>query len=186
MRKCKNSTIIIKNEIDYDKIKQIVKESINEENNICRNEDLQKNVTNDLQSIICAAILEANQKENEETISKKEEDSKEKSEKSKSRCKGYRASFMAAINTMIFVIFAVMAVFSCIGIWINFFYDNAYTWFDAVGYTLMFIGVVIISIMCSIESWRDNDNDAIQHFNTNVSLVALIVALIALAKGVGG
>ncbi len=77
MRKCKNTTIIIKNEIDYDKIKQIVKESINEEINICRNEDSQKDVINDLQSVICAAILEAKQKEDEKTISKKEDASKE-------------------------------------------------------------------------------------------------------------
>lgn len=109
----------------------------------------------------------------------------EEAQKSKRKHKGYRASFMAVINTMIFALFAVIAVFSCIGMWRNFISYNEYSLFDCITYTLMFIGVVIISVLCCVESWRDNDEAAIQYFNTNVSLVALIVALIAIVKEVG-
>ena len=47
------------------------------------------------------------------------------------------------------------------------------------------MSIIFVSICGGVEAWRDNDENAIMHFNTNVALVALIVALVALVKGAG-
>ena len=92
---------------------------------------------------------------------------------------------MVGINAVFFVVLAIIAVLMCVWMWYDFINNNTYVLVDCVLYTIMFLAVVIVSVLCSIESWKDNDEDAIQHFNTNVSLVALIIAIIALVKGVG-
>ena len=48
---------------------------------------------------------------------------------------------------------------------------------------LTFIG--IYAFLCQQESFQDKDSDAREHFNINVSLIALIVAIVALFKEVG-
>ena len=112
-------------------------------------------------------------------------EAQEETKKAKNQHKSFRASFMASVNTMLFVALAAIAVITDVRMWIGFATNGTYALFDCILYTLMFAGVVIIAILCSVESWRDNDENAIQHFNTNVSLVALIIAIIALVRGVG-
>ena len=47
----------------------------------------------------------------------------------------------------------------------------------------IFAVIGIFAFLCQQESLGDSDEDAQQHFNTNIALIALFVALVALVKG---
>lgn len=107
----------------------------------------------------------------------------EEAKKLKKRPNRIRAAAMAAANTMIPVLLALFAVLACVGMWIEFANDPVYELRTYIGNTSLFVAIAVVSICCGIEAWKDDDENAIMHFNTNVALVALIVALVALVKG---
>ena len=109
----------------------------------------------------------------------------EEAKMQKKRPNRFRAGVMAVANTMIPIIIAVFALLACIGVWTEFATEPKHSLLGYIVYTLMFIVVVIVSICCSVESWKDDDENAMQHFNSNVALVALIISFIAFMKGVG-
>ena len=107
----------------------------------------------------------------------------EEAKKAKKRPNRFRASAMALVNVGIPLLIAIIVLFACIGMWIEYATEPAYGLFDYVAYTFMFIAIAVVSVACGIEAWKDDDENAIMHFNTNVALVALIVSLVALLKG---
>ena len=107
----------------------------------------------------------------------------EEMKKLKKRPNRFRAAAMAATNTMIPVLLALFAVLACVGMWIEFANAPVYELSTYIGNTALFIAIAVVSICCGIEAWKDDDENAIMHFNTNMALVALIVALVALVKG---
>lgn len=109
----------------------------------------------------------------------------EAAEMQKKRPNRFRAGVMALANAMIPIMIAMFVLFACIGAWTEFATEPKHSLVGYIVYTLMFTVVVVVSICCSIEAWRDDDENAMQHFNSNVGLVALIISLIALMKGVG-
>ena len=109
----------------------------------------------------------------------------EKAKEQSKRPNRFRSSVMAIVNVCIPVLLAIFSVITCVGIWKEYFIDPVNGLFRCIFLTLLFIVVVIISICCSREAWKDDDENAIMHFNTNIALVALIVAMIALLKGLG-
>lgn len=102
--------------------------------------------------------------------------------KIKKRPNKFRAAVMVAANAMIPVLILIFSVLACIGMWIEFATVPVHNLLDYITYTIMFAGIALVSICCSVEAWKDNDENAIMHFNTNVALVALIVAFVALVK----
>lgn len=109
----------------------------------------------------------------------------EETKKIKKRPNRFIAAVMAVANATIPVLLALFAMLVCIGMWTEFATKPTRILFEYIAYTVMFIGIIIVCVCCSLEAWKDDDENAIMHFNTNVSLVALIVALVALLKGVG-
>ncbi len=109
----------------------------------------------------------------------------EEAKMQKKRPNRFRAGVMAVANTMIPIIVAVFALLACIVVWTEFATEPKHSLLGYIVYTLIFIVVVIVSICCSVESWKDDDENAMQHFNSNVALVALIISFIAFMKGVG-
>ncbi len=107
----------------------------------------------------------------------------EEAKKLKERPNRIRAAAMAAANTMIPVLLALFAILACVGMWIEFANEPAHELSTYIGNTALFVAIAVVSICCGIEAWKDDDENAIMHFNTNVALVALIVALVALVKG---
>ena len=107
----------------------------------------------------------------------------EEVKKLKKRPNRFRAAAMASANTMIPVLLALFAVLSCVGMWIEFANEPVHKLSTYIGNTALFVAIAVVSICCGIEAWKDDDENAIMHFNTNVALVALIVALVALVKG---
>lgn len=51
-------------------------------------------------------------------------------------------------------------------------------------FVIVFLAVAILMFLSIIESFKDNKKDVQNHFNTNVSFIAIIIAIIALLKGV--
>ena len=102
--------------------------------------------------------------------------------KNKQRPNRVRGAVMAAANTMIPIIFAIFTILTCIGMWVEFSTESTLGLIECIAHTLLLAVVLIISVCCSIEAWKDDDESAISHFNTNVAIVALIVALITLFK----
>lgn len=102
--------------------------------------------------------------------------------KNKQRPNRVRGAVMAAANTIIPIIFAIFTILTCIGMWVEFSTESTLGLIECIAHTLLLAVVLIISVCCSIEAWKDDDESAISHFNTNVALVALIVALITLFK----
>lgn len=105
----------------------------------------------------------------------------EKAQKNHPRENRLRGSLMAIFNAMLY--FATAFVGVCMVIC---------TWVIPIGNigtrivcTFLFGIIAIYSGACFYESIKDSDENAQQHFNTNITLIALIVALVALFKGVG-
>ena len=107
----------------------------------------------------------------------------EEVKKLKKRPNRFRAAAMATANTMIPVLLALFAVLACVGMWIEFANEPVHELSTYIGNTALFVAIAVVSICYGIEAWKDDDENAIMHFNTNVALVALIVALVALVKG---
>lgn len=94
-----------------------------------------------------------------------------------------RAAVMAIANTMISGLLALFSLLAFIGMWMEFVKEPTHSLPEYIIYTVIFVSIIVVSVCCGIEAWRDDDENAIMHFNTNVALVALIVALVALVKG---
>lgn len=107
----------------------------------------------------------------------------EEAKKKVKRPNRIRAAVMVVVNMIIPVSLVLFSVLADIGIWIEFVSTGKPALWDCMAYTMMFFAIVLVSICCAIETWKDDDENAIMHFNTNVALVALIVSLIALFKG---
>lgn len=124
--------------------------------------------------------LEVETKIDYKTLAKEIVAAQEEAKKLKKRPNRIRAAAMAAANTMIPVLLALFAVLACVGMWIEFANESVHGISTYMGNTALFIAIAVVSVCCGIEAWKDDDENAIMHFNTNVALVALIVALVAL------
>ena len=94
-----------------------------------------------------------------------------------------RASVMTVVNMIMPASLALFSVLGLIGMWFDYFNAATFGIWDTIAYSVMFVAIFLIALCCSIETWKDDDENAILHFNTNVALVALIVSLVALVKG---
>lgn len=94
-----------------------------------------------------------------------------------------RASVMTVINMILPVSLALFSMLACVGMWLDYATMATFGIWDCIAYSVMFLAILLISVLYGIETWRDDDENAIMHFNTNVALVALIVSLVALFKG---
>ena len=107
----------------------------------------------------------------------------EEAKKNEKRPNRFRASIMAAANMIAPILLTIFSVLTCIGMWTEFAKEPAFEVSTYIGFTVLFAAITVVSICCGIEAWKDDDENVIMHFNTNVALVALIVSLVALIKG---
>lgn len=61
--------------------------------------------------------------------------------------------------------------------------ENALTVFAKGVLVVFFLAVAVLMFVSMLESWKDTPKDVQNHFNTNMNLIALLVALIALCRG---
>lgn len=96
-----------------------------------------------------------------------------------------RTSAMRFFNGMTFAMVYVLAGLSIYATWSEAYSKNNASLIDCIVLTVAFLVVGTYAVLCQQETFDDNESDTVEFFNTNISLIALIVALIALFKGVG-
>lgn len=108
-----------------------------------------------------------------------------RAKESKRATSKFRSAAMSLLNGAVFAFIYVLAYYGIYVVWkVSYMKQNA----PLVGCIILTFFLALIGIyafLCQQESRQDNDTDVREHFNINISLVALIVAIVALLKGVG-
>lgn len=97
----------------------------------------------------------------------------------------FRSAAMNFFNGAIFSIVYVFSLLSIYVIWTELYSKGDTSFLSCAILTIIMLFVGIYAFLCQQESILDREKDAHEHFNTNISLLALIVAIIALFKVVG-
>ena len=121
---------------------------------------------------LAEAIVKANQKETLQQSNMK-----------------YRGIILGLFNVLVFTTPIILILKTLVGMWINCF-QTGYP--DIITNIIMCIVLTVLGIFISLllfsamkETLCDTEEQMLSHFNTNIAVAALIVALVALFKGVG-
>lgn len=100
-------------------------------------------------------------------------------EKQEGRPNRFRASMMSVLNISLYAFTFLFSVLLIVAVW--------KTAIDSrivkTIYTVVFAFTGVYSVACLCESWCDSDKRAQEHFNSNVALIAMVLALLQLLKG---
>ena len=91
---------------------------------------------------------------------------------------------MAVANTIAPFVLTFLSVYTCVEMWQQLADTPIVDVSTCIKLTVLISVIAFISICCGVEALKDDDENAIMHFNSNVALVALIISLIALLKEV--
>lgn len=91
-----------------------------------------------------------------------------------------RSSLAKIFNMIFYTLLGCLFLAFSVSILHNSLIDNV---FSCIMVSVLMFLLFLVSIKSTFESSKDKEAEAYNHFNTNVSLVALIVALVALFKG---
>lgn len=100
------------------------------------------------------------------------------------RTKKFRSAAMSLFNGAIYAIVYTFAIAMIYVVWRECYANQTVPLIGCILFTLVLAFIGIYAFLCQQESHRDSETDTITHFNTNIALIALIVAMIALFKGV--
>ena len=103
--------------------------------------------------------------------------------KEKSHSK-YRSSAMNFLNGTIYSSVYILSGIEVFTVWKDFSTEKDISLISCIVVTLILLFVGVYSFLCQQESLREKESESFAHFNTNVSLVAMIIALVALFRGV--
>lgn len=115
-----------------------------------------------------------------EKLAKEIIQAQQEAERQKTRPNRFRGSIMSGINAVLYGVISLFSGLMVISVWMASIDADTFT---KVLYTILFAFVAVSCGACAAESMKDTDENAQQHFNTNITLIALIVALVALVKG---
>ena len=100
------------------------------------------------------------------------------------RKKNFREKAMSFLNGMLYAFVYIIAVICIAQVWKE--YSAGLTdLFANIFSTVVFVIIGVYAFLCQQESHNDDGETAQTHFNSNIALIALIVALVALFKEVG-
>lgn len=97
----------------------------------------------------------------------------------------FRSALMWLFNIIVYSSVVAIASYCIYIIWTSSYVEQTPPFVGCMVFTFVLAAVAIGAFVCLIESFRDKNSDAREHFNINISLIALLVAIIALIKGVG-
>ena len=120
-----------------------------------------------------------------EAIVKAQEKTKEASKKSESRKTRFRNAFLGNFNGIFYHGLSILLIYFIIKIWISFSKHEITSLISCIIFTVMFAVFSIVSFLCGQETFGDDYERSRSLFSTNVSLIALIIAIIALYKNIG-
>ena len=97
----------------------------------------------------------------------------------------FRSAAMGLLNGTVYATVYIIAFYSIYVVWTESFSKQNASLVGCIILTFFLVFIGIYAFLCQQESRQDKDNDVREHFNINISLVALIVAIVALFNGVG-
>ena len=97
----------------------------------------------------------------------------------------FRTAAMSFFNGTIYSFVAIISGFGIYGTWKEYYPQSNSSVTSCTILTGILSITCIYSLLCQNESLNDKANDVREHFNTNISLIALIIAMLALLMGVG-
>lgn len=101
----------------------------------------------------------------------------------------HRGTILGLFNILVYTTPIILILKALIGLWSNCFqaaYPEIIT--NIIMCTVLTVSGIFISFLLGSamkETLSDTEEQIVSHFNTNISVAALIVALVALFKGVG-
>lgn len=98
--------------------------------------------------------------------------------------KNFREKAMSFLNGALYAFVYIIAAMCVVQVWKDYSADNTGL-FASIFSTIVFMCCGVYAFLCHQESFEDDGQAAQTHFNSNIALVALIVALIALLNGGG-
>ncbi len=99
-------------------------------------------------------------------------------EKQEGRPNRFRASLMSVLNITLYVLAFLFSIILLIALWNAGIESLA----AKVVFSLIFAFTGVYSVACFLESLQDSDKRAQEHFNSNVALLAMIIALLTLLR----
>lgn len=104
--------------------------------------------------------------------------------KEKSHSK-YRSGAMNFFNGAIYSVVYILAGTGVFTVWKEFFTNQDTSLISSIVITLILLFVGVYAFLCQQESFKEKESESFAHFNANISLIALLIAAVALFKGVG-
>ena len=95
----------------------------------------------------------------------------------------FRGEMMRNINGLVYLVIGFASIYGAYLLWKSFHYTDFNSLVECIVKMILLGCMAIYMFVCQQESLSDDEESAFKHFSTNVSLVALIVALIAFLKG---
>ena len=103
------------------------------------------------------------------------------SKKSSSKLRNAALNFFnGAIYSMVYLV----AVVSIYAIWSEVYPNQENSLIGCILISVIMAFIAVYAFLCQQESFKDKETETLEYFNVNISLIALIVALIALFKEV--
>lgn len=96
---------------------------------------------------------------------------------------GTRQLLMSWCNSVIYAVLYSYVIYEIIKMWQKYASTGLSNLYMCIVYTVAGASLVVLLLLAQQESMNDSKGDTITHFNTNIALVALIAALVALVKG---
>lgn len=103
-------------------------------------------------------------------------------DKSKKRM-GARHLLMSWCNGILYAVLYSYVIREIIEMWQNYARSGEPGLYMCIVYTIGGVSLAILLFLAHQETMNDSKEDTITHFNTNIALVALIAAIVALVKG---
>ena len=107
----------------------------------------------------------------------------EETEKTPKRKMKFRAFLMGMCNGIVYLSLASYLVYQIVQMWFNYAAQQTPSLWMCIVATLFGIALTILLFISQQETCNDSDDEVLNHFNSSISFVALIISLVALLKG---
>ena len=105
-------------------------------------------------------------------------------EKSAAKTTRFRNALFGNVNGFIYYAVSFFMAVCIFSTWVSYANGTVNSLSLSIVFTILFAFLGFVSFMSGIETRKDNYEQTVALFNTNVSLIALIIAIIALIKGI--
>ena len=99
--------------------------------------------------------------------------------------KKFRNSFFRNLNGAFYGLLGLFSILVIVSIWVRYVNHNDLTLTVCIVLSALCCYFTVVSFLCCYESMRDEYEQTISMLNTNITLIALIVAIVALYYSVG-